>query len=207
MNPKRRSEDINVKRHLKTIAAAVTAPLIGLVPTVSAAQEALPWRLAEYPAGGDVFSNTVAEPLTGQPDLLVPTCRALAPGSVEQTASGFAGIGIAVATAPLNVAEEIVDELPECCRIVIGSGVDEKINFGASLALVTREIGEANIDHAREIERLIGLCGDETALRSYEVARGEDTLGLLIAQEDSDGPDTTGTIISTPPGGGLPSTN
>jgi hypothetical protein len=197
----------NVNRRLQSIAVAVSVPLFGLGPTISAAQQALPWRLAEFPVGGPEFSQAVAEPLSGQPDLLVPTCRALAPGSAEQTASGFAGVGIAISTAPADISEKIVGELPECCRMVIGTDADAKINFGASLAVVTREIGEKNIEHAREIERMIGQCGDETALRSYELARGQDNLGLLIAQEGSADPLATGSILPPHPGGGLPSAN
>lgn len=185
----------------------LTIPLLGLNPSLSAAQDTLPWRLFDYPTGGAGFSKAVANPLTSKPDLLVPTCRALAPGNAQQTASGFAGIGIAVELASEAVSEGIVDRLPECCQIVISSDSDANIAFGAALALATRDLGEKDIEPAREIERMIGLCGDEVALRSYEIARGEDSLGRLIAQEDANSPVSTGSVLppTTNGGGGVPS--
>lgn len=184
-------------------------PVLGLTPSLSAAQDTLPWRLSDYPTGGAGLSKAIADPLTSKPDLLVPTCRALVPGNAQQTASGFAGIGIAVELASEAASEEIVDRLPECCQIVISSDSDANIAFGAALALATRDLGKKDIDSAREIERMIGLCGDEVALRSYEIARGEDSLGRLIAQEDANGPVSTGSISSptTNGGGGVPSSN
>ena len=190
----------------RTLMSAL--PMIGLLPALAAAQGALPWALSQYPEGGPALSDAVAEPLGLQSDLLVPTCRTLAPGSVQQRASGFAGIGIAIETSPADISEEITERLPLCCPLLIGSDADEKIMLGVAVALEARGLAEEEINAAREVEWIVGFCADETFLRSYEIARGDDSLGKLIAQEGDGGPDTTGSIVPAQTGGGgLPSQN
>lgn len=190
---------------LKTLSAV---PVFGLATLPTAAMTLLPWTLSQFPDGGIDMAVAVAEPLVTQSDLLMPSCQALAPGSIRQVASGFTGIGIAVATSQPAVSEELSAQLPLCCPILIGTDVDRKITFGTAVALEVRSLAERDIDSARKAGSLLGVCEDETVQRSYEIARGEDTLGQLIAQEGEEPAIPIGS--NTPPvvsGGGIPSTN
>jgi hypothetical protein len=123
-------------------------------------------------------------------------------------ASGFTGIGIAIQSATAEVADELLEQLAQCCSLLLSSDVDEKITFGTVVALEVRELAEKDVESARQVEQMVGLCGDNTVARSYEIARGEDGLGQLIAQESDSSLGATGLIIPTAiGGGGLPSTN
>jgi hypothetical protein len=199
---------MNMPRFMKLTIYALAVAFAGLSAGLSSAQDVLPWKLSDFPSGGPAFTEAVAEPLTDEPDLLIPTCRALQPGTVDQTTSGFAGIAKAVDIARTDIALEILDQLPECCPYLTGVSTDAKISFGAGLAQTARRIGEVNINSAHTINRLVGICGDDTVWRSYEVALGDDSLAQQIAKAGPYGPDVTGSI--NPPvtgGGGLPTTN
>ncbi len=187
------------------IFVASVLPIAGLAGPAFA-QEALPWRLANYPAGGAEFSRIVAKPLVENADLLLPTCRALRPGTAEQAASGFAGIGFAIATSQDPVSSELESRVPDCCPNVANTDADTLITIGAQLALLAREFGDADIEVGRAINQLVRICDDDVLQSSYAIALGEDSLGVLIAQEGGGGPPTTGSIPTTS-GGGVPSAN
>ena len=176
------------------------------VPSV--AQDALSWNLSQYPAGGPAFAEIVANTLGENVSLTVQTCNALAEGSPVQVASGIAGIALAVYVAPQPASDLIAEQFPDCCDRILTNDVDTNINLGVAIAHETRAWGESDIGLGRTIEQLVGLCGDEAFTRSYEIARGEDELGTLIAEGIEDGPEATGSIpLSSTPGGGLPSAN
>ena len=197
-----------MRKTMRITLLALAVPFAGLSAGLSSAQDILPWELSDYPSGGPALTEAVAEPLISEPDLLMLTCRALQPGNLDQTTSGFAGIAKAVDLARTDIALEILDQLPECCRCLSGVDNDARIMFGARLAQTARRIGEVNVYSAHTINRLVGMCGDDTVWRSYEVARGDDSLAGQIAKAGPYGPDVTGSI--NPPvtgGGGLPSNN
>ncbi len=181
---------------------------VGLIPTSLSAQGPLPWSLSQYPDGGPLLTEAVATTLGGNAELTGQTCRALTEGTPQQTASGFAGIALAAFAAPPPTSGAIVEQFPECCARMLGSDVEEIITLGAAVALEARAWGESEIGLGRQIEELVGLCDDEAFARSYEIARGTDDLGVLIAEGTSDGPVSTGSVeLDTAGDGGLPSAN
>jgi len=181
--------------------------VFALLPVPLAAQDALPWSLSQYPAGGPALSEAVAMSLGSDADLTARTCGALAAGTPEQAASGIAGIALAVFAARYQVSEAIIGQFPDCCDRILKEDADANISLGVAVALEARTWAETEIGLGRRIEQLVGMCGDEAFVRSYEIARGEDELGALIA-EGNEGPVSTGSIGTTAaPGGGLPSPN
>ncbi len=171
------------------------------------ARDDLPWRLKTYPDGGQALTDIVATTLISQGDLILPTCDELRPGNTEQIASGFAGISVAVVESDPNNAAMIVDGLPLCWKLVEATDADTRITLGAALALTARRLAETNLDYAHEVDFLVEMSNDEVVQTSYEVAMGQDNLGLLIAQEDGDGINPTPGPPAPIGGGGIPSIN
>ena len=181
---------------------------IGLCPATLLAQETLPWNLSQYPDGGPLMTEAIATSLGGNAALTNRTCRVLSEATPEQAASGFAGIALAAFAAPQPTPTAIVEQFPDCCDQMLGRDADRIITLGAAVALEARAWGETEIDLGRQIEELVGLCSDDAFVRSYEIARGEDELGLLLAEGLDGDPGTTGTIQQeSSGGGGLPSAN
>lgn len=181
---------------------------IALLPVPLAAQDTLPWSLSQHPAGGPALSEAVATSLGRNADLTTRTCAALAAGTPEQAASGFAGIALAVFAARYQISEAIVDRFPDCCERILKDDADANISLGVAVALEARAWAESEIGLGRRIEQLVGMCSDEAFVRSYEIARGEDELGTLIAESSDEDPVSTGSIGATgTAGGGLPSPN
>lgn len=188
------------------LVSAAAAVLFAGHSTALVRQDGLPWSLSDYPAGGKSMIEAVAAPLTAQGSLLPQTCAALESGSIQQIASGVSGIGVAIARSSNENASVIVDWLPQCCQVLTSAGVDATITLGAAIALETREMAENDLAAAQEIEFVVGICDDDILERAYTIARGQDNLGELIAQEDGGSnqpadplpPDTTGS-------GGVPS--
>lgn len=171
------------------------------------AREGLPWRLKTYPDGGQALTDIVATTLISQGDLIVPTCNELRPGNSEQIASGFAGISVAVIESDPDNASIIVDGLPLCWKLVEATDADTRITLGAALALTARRLAETNLDYAREVDFLVAMSNDEVVQTSYEIAMGQDNLGLLIAQEESDGVNPSPGPPAPVGGGGIASIN
>ncbi len=171
------------------------------------ARDDLPWRLKTYPDGGQALTDIVATTLISQGDLILPTCDELRPGNTEQIASGFAGISVAVVESDPDNAAMIVDGLPLCWKLVEATDADTRITLGAALALTARRLAETNLDYAHEVDFLVEMSNDEVVQTSYEVAMGQDNLGLLIAQEDGDGINPTPGPPAPIGGGGIPSIN
>ena len=188
--------------------ASAFAISLTMIAAQAGAQTVLPWRLADYPNGGRTLTDVVAATLIKQGDLIEPTCTQLKPGNVQQIASGVSGIGMSIANSDAANSSLIVDRLPRCCEALAAENVDMRITLGAAIALEARELAEEDMPAAQEVELVVGLCDDDILERSYELARGQDNLGLLIAQES---PETNPSLV-TPPvppasGGGVPSTN
>ena len=117
-------------------------------------------------------------------------------------------LSVAVPAASPATSTAIVEQFPDCCDQILGRDVDRTITLGAVIALEARAWGESEIDLGRQIEQLARLCSDEAFVRSYEIARGEDELGLLLAEGLESDPGSTGTIQQdSSGGGGLPSAN
>jgi len=190
-------------------AILVSVLVAGLSAGPALALDSLPWRLANYPDGGPDLARNVADPLVRQGELLGPTCNALGPGNDRQIASGVSGIGVAIVDSTPENSALILDRIPQCCQILTARDADARITLGAAIALETRQLAESDMPAAQEIEVVVNICGDEILERSYEIARGQDNLGLLIAQEGTQ----TGTAVVDPvpvpvtPGGGIPSPN
>ena len=181
---------------------------IGLYPATLLAQDTLPWSLGQFPDGGPLMTEAVATSLGSNAGLTSQTCRVLSEAAPQQAASGFAGIALAAFAAPPATSAAIVEQFPVCCDQILGGDVDRNITLGAAVALEARAWGESEIELGRQIEQLAGLCNDEAFVRSYEIARGEDELGLLLAEGLDGDPGSTGTIQQDPSsGGGLPSAN
>ena len=181
---------------------------IGLCPATVLAQDTLPWSLSQYPDGGPLMTEAIATSLGGNAGITSQTCRALSEATPKQAASGIAGIALAAFAAPPPTPTAIVEQFPDCCNQILGRDADRIITLGAAVALEARAWGESEIDLGRQIEELVGLCSDEAFVRSYEIARGEDELGLLLAEGLDGEPGTTGTIQQdSSGGGGLPSAN
>ena len=171
------------------------------------ARDDLPWRLKTYPEGGQALTDIVATTLISQGDLILPTCDELRPGNTEQIASGFAGISVAVVESDPDNAAMIVDGLPLCWKLVEATDADTRITLGAALALTARRLAETNLDYAQEVDFLVAMSNDEVVQTSYELAMGQDNLGLLIAQEDGDGVNPAPGPPAPVGGGGIPSVN
>ena len=172
------------------------------------AQDVLPWRLADFPEGGQRLAGMVAATLVKQGNLTVPTCNALKPGTPQQIAGGVSGIGKSIASSDAANSSLIVDSLPGCCEALTSANVDTRITVGAAIALEARSLAEEDMPAAQEVELVIGICDDDVLERSYELARGQENLVMLIAQEDSDTDSSSG-ILPVPPasGGGVPTIN
>ena len=189
----------------RIFTAAVTT--LAMFGTQALAQD-LPWRLADYPSGGQALTGMVAATLTRQGDLIGPTCAALKPGSVEQIASGVSGIAVAISDSEGDNAATIVDGIPECCQALISSDADARITLGVAIALETRSLAETDLRPAQDAEMIVSICEDDVLQRSYELARGQDNLGQLIAQEgESDARDPGPLTDPATGGGGLASIN
>jgi hypothetical protein len=171
------------------------------------AQSELPWQLEDYPAGGSPLTNVVAGTLVAQGDLIIPTCSKLSPGTVQQVASGFSGISIAIANSASENAALIVDGLPQCWKHLDLTDSDTRIKLGTALALAARQLAELNLQYAQEMEIVVSMSEDAVMQTAYELARGQDNLGELIAQEGSDPSAPTMLPIVPIGGGGLPTTN
>lgn len=191
-------------RSLCTITIALALAAVLALP--ARAQSDLPWRLENYPNGGQSLTGMVSGTLIAQGDLIVPTCNELRPGNVQQLASGFSGISIAISDSDPNNAAIIVDGLPNCWKVLELTDADTRITLGAALALAARELAGQNLIYAQEIELVVAMSEDDILQTAYEIARGQDNLGQLIAQE---GPDSSSGVPTPPPlpigGGGIPS--
>ena len=194
-------------RSLNRTAIIVAVSAI-LLAAPASAQDVLPWSLEDYPSGGQALTGMVSGTLTAQGDLIVPTCNALKSGNLAQISSGFSGIGIAIADSDAGNAALIIDELPGCWDCREFGTVDRRITLGAEIALSARKLAERDLRYAQEIETVVAMCEDDALHTSYQLARGQDNLGQLIAQEGSDGSPTRASLIEPPIGsGGLASTN
>ena len=187
---------------------SATVLSLAMIAAQATAQNVLPWRLSDYPNGGRTLTDFVAATLVKQGNLIEPTCTALQPGNAQQIASGVSGIGMSIANSDPANSSLIVDRLPRCCEALTADNVDMRITLGAAIALEARALAEEDMPAAQEVEFVVALCDDDILERSYELARGQDNLGLLIAQEGSE----TNPSLVTPPvppasGGGLSSTN
>jgi hypothetical protein len=191
-------------RSLCTITIALALAAVLALP--ARAQSDLPWRLENYPNGGQSLTGMVSGTLIAQGDLIAPTCNELRPGNVQQLASGFSGISIAISDSDPNNAAIIVDGLPNCWKVLELTDADTRITLGAALALAARELAGQNLIYAQEIELVVAMSEDDILQTAYEIARGQDNLGQLIAQE---GPDSSSGVPTPPPlpigGGGIPS--
>jgi len=189
--------------------AVKVLPLLAILfATHAAAQENLPWRLEDYPSGGEALTGMIAGTLTAQGDLLAPTCNALKPGTVQQIVSGFGGIGMAIADSDSGNAALIVDALPSCWECRDFGTVDRRVELGAAIAVAARQLAARDLRYAQEVEIVVDMCEDDALQRSYDLTRGQDNLGQLIAQEGSE----SNTVLNRPlivpvGGGGLPTTN
>lgn len=168
---------------LRILRILLALPVLLASPAL--ALDDLPWRLESYPNGGQALTDVVANTLVAQSDLIVPTCDELRPGTVEQIASGLTGVGVAISKSDPENAAIIVDGVAHCWRLVDLMDADTRIALGAALALAARELAETNLVLAREIEMLVAMSNDDIIQTSYEIARGQDNLGLLIAQEEN----------------------
>ena len=148
------------------------------------ALDALPWRLADYPDGGELLTAAVADSLKSAGVLIGPTCNALGPGSVPQIASGIAGIAQSIASSDSENAATIIDGLPACCTVMTSTDADTRISLGVAIAMKARGLAETDLQSAQEVESLVAICDDDVLGRSYELARGQDNLGTLIAEAD-----------------------
>ena len=192
-----------------TIGKAGIAAFCGLfmAGTQTVAQGVLPWRLADFPDGGQNLTSAVAEALVDEGDRIAPTCNALRPATVSQLSSGVTGIALSISMADDDNAALIVDGLPDCCRVLTALDVDSRISLGVAIALEARSLAESDLQSAQEMELFVAVCDDDALGRSYELARGDDELGQLIAQvDDPGGPQAPEIPIDSDPGGGL-STN
>jgi hypothetical protein len=195
-----------MRNQIKT--AIIKVALVGMFSAQASAQSPLPWRLADYPTGGQALSGMISGSLVDEGSLIAPTCTALRPGNTQQIASGVSGIGSAISNSSPDNAASIVDGLPACCEVLTAVSVDARIALGAAIAQEARALAESDIRSAQEVELVVAICEDDILARSYQLARGQDNLGQLIAQEETDPdgdppsipPDTTG-------GGGVPSVN
>lgn len=186
------------------ILAALSALL--LASPVLALDE-LPWRLKDYPNGGQPLTDVVANTLVAQGDLIVPTCNELRPGTIVQIGSGLTGISVAIADSDPENASIIVDGMEHCWKLVDRTDADSRIALGTALALAARQLAETNLEYAREIEMLVAMSNDDIIRVSYEIARGQDDLGLLIAQEEGNGVDLPPIVPPQIGGGGIASYN
>ncbi len=196
-----------MRRNFVSLAVTVFA-IAAIGPAHAVAQFQLPWSLSDYPTGGSAMTGMVAGTLQRQGDLTISTCNTLGAGNVQQITSGVTGIGQSIANSESDNAALIVDQLPQCCEVFTSLDIDSRITLGAAIALATRVVGEKDMRSAQEIEFVIEACDDEILQRSYQVARGQDNLGQLIAQEDGESNPSLTTPPVTPTGsGGVPSPN
>ena len=184
---------------------AIIAGICGFAMATSQtfALDALPWRLADYPDGGELLTAAVADSLTSSGVLIGPTCNALGTGSVPQIASGVAGIAQSIAGSDNDNAATIIDGLPACCTVMTSTDADTRISLGVAIAMKARGLAETDLQSAQEVESFVDVCDDDVLGRSYELARGNDNLGTLIAEADD--PGEPGVPIDRSPGGGAAS--
>lgn len=194
-----------IQRETTAIAAICG---FAMAASQAVAQGALPWRLADYPDGGEPLTAMVAETLIDAGDLIVPTCEALEPGSIPQIASGVTGIARSITGSGGENAATIVDGLPDCCEWFTKADADTLISLGVAIAMKARILAETDLQSAQEMELIVAICEDDVLGRSYELTRGRDNLGDLIAQVgDPDGPQDPDIPLDPDPGGGLGSQN
>ncbi len=195
-----------MSRDCRTAVAAAAALAMFAAPVF--AQGPLPWRLADYPGGGRALTGMVAAALTGQGELIGPTCTALKPGSVQQISSGAVGIAVAISDSDSDNAAAIVDGLPQCCESLVAADADTRIALGVGIALEARTLAGSDLRPAQDLEMIVSICEDDVLQRSYELARGQDNLGQLIAREgEADSESNPVPVIDTSSGGGLASIN
>ena len=149
--------------------------------------------------------------MTSDPEIsfIGPTCNELAPGSVPQIASGVAGIARSIADSDTGNTAIIAAGLPGCCRALTAADADTRISLGVAIATKARNLAETDLQSAQQVESLVcSTCADVVLSRSYVLARGDDSLGTLIADIDtfdcSRAPDIP---FNRTPGGGLASNN
>lgn len=179
-----------------------------LVASQGVAQDILPWRLDDFPVGGDPLTVVVAGTLIDEGELIEPTCNALEPGNIPQIASGVSGIAVSITGSDRDNAATIVEGLPYCCELLTGADADSRISLGVAIAMKARSLAESDIRSAQEMELIVAICDDDVLGRSYELARGSDDLGELIAQVgDPDDPTDPEIPLDPDPGGGVASLN
>ena len=187
---------------------AVISAICGLAMAIgqATALDGLLWRLGDYPGGAEPLTAAVAATLIGNGSLIGPTCGELGPGSVPQIASGVAGIARSITGSDAGNAATIVAGLPGCCAVLTSVDADTRISLGVAIAMKARSLAETDLLSAQEVESFVATCDDDVLGRSYELARGDDSLGTLIADiGGSDGAGAPEIPFNRDPGGGLAS--
>ena len=90
--------------------------------------------------------------------------------------------------------------------MLAAADVDTRISLGVAIALTARNLAETDLPSAQEVESFVAICNDDVLERSYELARGRDSLGTLIAEAgESDDPLDPEIPLDRDPDGGVAS--
>jgi len=73
-----------------------------------------------------------------------------------------------------EAAAELLERILLCCDLVAELEHDQRILMAARLAYAARLMAEHDPELARELDRLVDLCGDRVIDVSYGAARGPD---------------------------------
>ncbi|HEX2255835.1 MAG TPA: hypothetical protein VHG92_03875 [Afifellaceae bacterium] len=74
-------------------------------------------------------------------------------------------------------AEQLLERILLCCDLVADLEQDQRTLMAARLAYAARLMAEYDPELARELDRLVDLCGDRVVDVSYGAARGADGSG------------------------------
>lgn len=132
--------------------------------------------------GGDDLVDEVSKDILSDITAVGAYCLAAGSARIEQKVAVMHGI-VATNSAVGRWDESLMARAQQCCPLFTSVSIDERIGYGAQLALEARRAFDEDRRISARMKMLVNACSDDVLDRSFELALGNDRIGLFVAQE------------------------
>ena len=132
--------------------------------------------------GGEDLVAEVSMDVIADVSAIGSYCMAAGPASIDQKVAIVHGIVVATEGAPGNLGEDLARLSQQCCPLFTSVAIDERIRYGAKLALEARRAYDEDRRVSGRMQSLVSACSDAVLVEAFSLALGNDRIGRFIAE-------------------------